>query len=154
MKLNRFIALAAIALLVVGAMGAIATRSFAKGVNASVAQSQDCSQDQADGAEVQSAPDTDNVELQCGDQNAPDEQETANEIESAEGAETAPTGTPAITAEQAQTAALAVHPGTVIKTELDDENGQLVYSVEFSGGVDVKIDAMTGSVLGTESGQD
>lgn len=160
MKLNRFIALAAIALLVVGAMGAIATRSFAKGVFAPVAQSQDCSQDQTDGAEVQSAPDTDNVELQCGDQNAPDEQETANEAESAEGAEgaegaeTAPTGTPAITAEQAQTAALAAHPGTVIKTELDDENGQLVYSVEFSGGVDVKIDAMTGSVLGTESGQD
>ena len=154
MKLNRFIALAAIALLVVGSMGAIATRSFAKGVNAPVAQSQDCSQDQADGAEVQNVPDTDNVELQCGDQNAPDEQETANEAESADGAETAPTGTPAITAEQAQTAALAAHPGTVIKTELDDENGQLVYSVEFNGGVDVKVDAMTGSVLGTETGQD
>lgn len=154
MKLNRFIALAAIALLVVGAMGAIATHSFAKGVNAPVAQSQDCSQEQDDGAEVQNAPDTDNVELQCGDQNAPDEQETAGEVEGAEGVETAPTGTPAITAEQAQTAALAAHPGTVIKTELDDENGQLVYSVEFNGGVDVKVDAMTGSVLGTETGQD
>lgn len=154
MKLNRFIALAAIALLVVGAMGAIATHSLAKGVNAPVAQSQDCSQEQDDGAEVQNAPDTDNVELQCGDQNAPDEQETAGEVEGAEGAETAPTGTPAITAEQAQTAALAAHPGTVIKTELDDENGQLVYSVEFNGGVDVKVDAMTGSVLGTETGQD
>lgn len=154
MKLNRFIALAAIALLVVGAMGAIATHSFAKGVNAPVAQSQDCSQEQDDGAEVQNAPDTDNVELQCGDQNAPDEQEAAGEVEGAEGAETAPTGTPAITAEQAQTAALATHPCTVIKTELDDENGQLVYSVEFNGGVDVKVDAMTGSVLGTETGQD
>ena len=154
MKLNRFIALTAIALLVVGAMGALATHSFAKGVNAPVAQSQDCSQEQDDGAEVQNAPDTDNVELQCGDQNAPDEQEAAGEVEGAEGVETAPTGTPAITAEQAQTAALAAHPGTVIKTELDDENGQLVYSVEFNGGVDVKVDAMTGSVLGTESGQD
>ena len=30
MKINRFVALAAIALLVVGAMGAIATRSFAQ----------------------------------------------------------------------------------------------------------------------------
>lgn len=154
MKLNRFIALAAIALLVVGAMGAIATHSFAKGVNAPVAQSQDCSQEQDDGAEIQNAPDTDNVELQCGDQNAPDGQETAGEVKGAEAAETAPTGTPAITAEQAQTAALAAHPGTVIKTELDDENGQLVYSVEFNGGVDVKVDAMTGSVLGTETGQD
>ncbi len=154
MKLNRFIALAAIALLVVGAMGAIATHSFAKGVNAPVAQSQDCSQDQADGAEVQDAPDTDNVELQCGDQNTPDGQESAGEADSTEGAETAPTGTPAITAEQAQTAALAVQSGTVLKTELDDENGQLVYSVEFDGGVDVKVDAMTGSVLSTETGQD
>ena len=154
MKINRFIALAAIALLVVGAMGAVATHSFAKSANAPVAQSQDCSQDQADGAEVQNAPDTDNVELQCGDQNAPDGQESVGEVEGAEGADTAPLGTPAITAEQAQTAALAAHPGTVIKTELDNENGQLVYSVEFSGGVDVKIDAMTGSVLGTESGQD
>jgi len=154
MKLNRFIALAAIALLVVGAMGAIATHSFAKGVNAPVAQSQDCSQDQVDGAEVQNAPDTDNIELQCGDQNAPDGQETAGEVEGSEGVEAAPTGTPAITAEQAQTAALAAHPGTVIKTELDDENGQLVYSVEFDGGVDVKVDAITGSVLGTETGQD
>jgi uncharacterized membrane protein YkoI len=151
MKLNRFIALAAIALLVVGAMGVIATHSFAKGASAPVAQSQDCSQDQADGAEVQDAPDTDNVELQCGDQNEPDEQESVGEAESAE---TAPTGTPAITAEQAQTAALAVHSGTVLKTELDDENGQLVYSVEFDGGVDVKVDAMTGSVLSTETGQD
>lgn len=151
MKLNRFIALAAIALLVVGAMGAIATHSFAKGANAPVAQSQDCSQDQADGAEGQNAPDTDNVELQCGDQNAPDGQESVGEAESAE---TAPTGTPAITAEEAQTAALAVHSSTVLKTELDDENGQLVYSVEFDGGVDVKVDAMTGLVLSTETGQD
>lgn len=76
MKLNRFIALVAIALLVVGAMGAIVTRSFAQGSNAPSVQSQDCSQDQADGAEVQNAPDTDNVELQCGDQNAPDGQES------------------------------------------------------------------------------
>ena len=151
MKINRFIALAAIALLVVGAMGAVATHSFAKSANAPIAQSQDCSQDQADGAEVQNAPDTDNIELQCGDQNAPDGQESAGEVE---GAETAPLGAPTITAEQAQTAALAAHSGTVLKTELDDENGQLVYSVEFSGGVDVKVDAMTGSVLGTESGQD
>ena len=151
MKINRFIALAAIALLIVGAMGVIATHSFAKGASAPVAQSQDCSQDHADGAEVQDAPDTDNVELQCGDQNVPDGQESVSEAESAE---TAPTGTPAITAEQARTAALTVRSGTVLKTELDDENGQLIYSVEFDGGVDVKVDAMTGDVLGTETGQD
>lgn len=78
MKLNRFFTLAAIALLVVGAMGAISMKAFAKGNAAPVAQTsiqaqaQDCSQDQADGTEIQSATDTDNVDLQCGDQNAPD----------------------------------------------------------------------------------
>ena len=76
MKLYRFFALAAIALLVVGAMGALSTRAFALGSAAPVtrvsAQAQDCSQDQADGTEVQFAADTDNVDLQCGDQSAPD----------------------------------------------------------------------------------
>jgi hypothetical protein len=78
MKINRFIALAAIAMLVIGGMGAISLKAFAKGSASPVAQTsikaQDCSQDQADGTEVQSAADTDNVDMQvqCGDQNAPD----------------------------------------------------------------------------------
>jgi len=78
MKFNRFFVLTAIALLVVGAMGVISMKAFAKGSAAPVAQTsiqaqaQDCSQDQADGTEIQSATDTDNVDLQCGDQNAPD----------------------------------------------------------------------------------
>ena len=185
MKINRFFALAVIALLVVGAMGAISLKVFANNNPAPATQTsvqaQDCPQDQADSAEVQAGgPDTDNIEEQCGDQNAPDGQESANDAdtdttevqegdqnapdtaeaqggenaESADGQEAAPSGTPAITAERAQAAALAAHPGTVIKTELDDENGQLIYSVELDGGVDVKVDAMTGAVLGTESGQD
>ncbi|MBI3737575.1 MAG: hypothetical protein HY258_00840 [Chloroflexi bacterium] len=87
MKINRFIALAAIALLVVGAMGAIATRSFALGSHNPVAsvsaQANACTQDQADGAEVASATDTDNIDLQCGDQNAPD-----TGVEAADGQET------------------------------------------------------------------
>jgi len=76
MKINRFVALAVIALLVVGAMGAVAYRAYAHGTTAPTAQSQDCSLDQADGTEVDSATDTDNVDLQCGDQNAADGQET------------------------------------------------------------------------------
>ena len=78
MKLNRFIALTAIALLVVGAMGAIATHSFALGSHTQVAQisapADACAQDQANGTEVASATDTDTANLQCGDQNAPDGQ--------------------------------------------------------------------------------
>jgi len=80
MKVNRFFAMAAIALLVVGAMGAIASRSLAAGshnrVTSISAQSDACAQDQADGTEIASDTDTDNVELQCGDQNGADEQET------------------------------------------------------------------------------
>jgi hypothetical protein len=72
MKINRFLALAAIAMLVVGAMGAVSLKAFAKGASTPAAQSSapaaDCSQDQADGTEVKSATDTDNIELQCGDQ--------------------------------------------------------------------------------------
>jgi hypothetical protein len=76
MKINRFFALIAIALLVVGAMGAISLKVFAKGVTVPPAQvsvqAVDCSQDQENGTEVKSATDTDNVEQQCGDQNGVD----------------------------------------------------------------------------------
>lgn len=210
MKINRFVALAVIALLVVGAMGAISAKTFAK-VNAAPAaqttiQAQDCSQDQADGAEAQDAADTDNMELQCGDQNALDGQEAATDVDTdnveeqageqvedgqpdtaeAPGAEDAgrdekaPSYTGSITVDQAATegmseadetatlqsqaiisaadaeaVALAANPGaTVVKTELDNENGVLVYSVEMSNGVDVKVDAGTGSILFTDSNAD
>jgi len=146
MKLNRFIALAAIALLVVGTMGAISMKAFAQ----TAAQTETCAQQDDDSAEVQNAPDTDNVDLQCGDQN-----EVGEETESADGQDTAPTGTPTITSEAAQkTAESYMNAGTAVKVELDDEDGKLVYSVEFSNGTDVKVDAMTGSVLGTESAED
>jgi len=156
MKINRFIALAAIAVLVVATLATIATHSFAQGTTPTPpAQSQDCTQDQADGTEAQSANDTDSVEQQCGDQNASDAPEVqGQEAQGKEDTEAAPSGTPAITAEQAQTAALAAHPGTVLKVELDEENGKLVYGVEFEGGVDVKVDAMTGKVVSSETGQD
>ncbi len=146
MKINRFIALAAIALLVVGAMGAISMKAFAQ----SAAQTETCAQQDEGSAEIQNAPDTDNVELECGDQN-----EDGEEAESADGQDATPTGTPAITAKAAQkTAESYLNAGTAIKVELDDEDGKLVYSVEFSNGTDVKVDAMTGSVLGTEPTED
>jgi uncharacterized membrane protein YkoI len=175
MKIKRFIAFAVLALLVVGTMGAVTYHAYAHGNTAQAAQTDACAQDQADGTEVTSGPDTDNVELQCGDQNEVGDEEvgetpdndvveeqvgdqntvdTGEEAESQDGQESAPSGTPAITADEAQAAAIAYHPGTVVKTELDDENGQLVYSVEFEGGADVKVDAMTGSVLGLENSTD
>jgi len=58
-----------------------------------------------------------------------------------------------ISAAQAEAAALAANPGTtVVKTELDNENGVLVYSVELSNGMDIKVDASNGKVLHTEAG--
>jgi len=78
MKINRFVAMAAIALLAIGAMGAVSMQVLAKGSHAPVTQSDACAQDQADGAEVASAEDTDNVELECGDQNEADGQESVD----------------------------------------------------------------------------
>ncbi len=58
-----------------------------------------------------------------------------------------------ISAKDAEAAALAANPGTtVVKTELDNENGVLVYGVELSNGADVKVDAGNGKILHTEQG--
>lgn len=88
MKINRFVGLAAIALLVVGAMGTVSMRAFAQSAGSHVTQTsvqaQDCSQDQADGTEVQTATDNDNMNLQCGDQNAPDKQQSTSGVEAAD----------------------------------------------------------------------
>jgi len=64
-------------------------------------------------------------------------------------------GLATITPEQAKDAVLAANPGaTVVKVELDNENGALVYSVELDNGADVKVDAGNGAVLYTDSGGD
>lgn len=56
-----------------------------------------------------------------------------------------------ISAADAKAAALSANPGaTVIKSELDNENGYLVYSVELDSGLDVKVDAGNGAVLATD----
>lgn len=47
-------------------------------------------------------------------------------------------------------------PGQVIKVSLDNENGNVVYSVEIrtsTGIVDVKVDAGNGTVLALDSGE-
>jgi uncharacterized membrane protein YkoI len=62
-----------------------------------------------------------------------------------------------ITPDQARDAALAAVPGTADKIELDNENGNVVYSVQItdaSGKVtDVKVDAGNGAVLHQDSAQ-
>jgi len=56
-----------------------------------------------------------------------------------------------ITPEEAKDAALAASPGTaVVQVDLDDEGGAPVYEVELDSGLDVKVDANSGAILGTE----
>ena len=56
-----------------------------------------------------------------------------------------------IKADQAMASAQSAFPGVAVKkVELDNENGCLVYSVDLSNGMDVKVDAGNGSVLFTK----
>ncbi|NNJ33035.1 PepSY domain-containing protein [Lacrimispora defluvii] len=63
-----------------------------------------------------------------------------------------------ITEEQAKTTALdSIQGGTFVSIELEDEDGVIVYGVNILSGNtenDVKIDANTGVILKTESGND
>lgn len=170
MKISPFIVLAVLALLVAGAMGAINQKAFAQTENPPAAQAQDVE----DSATV---PDTDNVEEQVGEQvedGQPDYAKDAGSDQQMpiytssisvdqtvtesmnEAAESAVLRDQAIiSAADAEAAALAANPGiTVVKTELDNENGALVYSVELSNSADVKADAGNGSILFTDSGAD
>ena len=109
--------------------------------------------------------DTDAVEEQVGNQTELDEQqpqysgsikvdEAKYEGVSEADEAAALQGSATISAANAEAAALAANPGaSVIKTELDNGNGVLVYSVELSNGSEVKVDAGTGKVLYTESGE-
>jgi uncharacterized membrane protein YkoI len=77
--------------------------------------------------------DTDDLEVQEGDQNGPDN--GAEVREAGAGQDAAPAGTPVITAATArQTAEAYLNAGPASQVGLDDENGQLVYSVESGRG--------------------
>jgi len=159
MKINRFVALAAIALLVIGAMGFASMKAYAQAPQPT-AQPQGGQQveeqvggGQSDGAEAPGAPDSGAQDPSYAssitvDQAAMEGMSEADEAAALQGKAT-------ISAADAEAAVLAANPGaTVVKTELDNENGALVYSVELSNGADVKVDAGNGSILFTDSGAD
>jgi uncharacterized membrane protein YkoI len=79
------------------------------------------------------------------------------QVETGEQAESAALASQAkISADQANAAALGKFPGaTVKKTELDNENGKVIYSVQLTDsagtGQDVKVDATTGTVVSSEA---
>ncbi len=179
MKLNRFVALAAIALLVVGAIGAISARTFAQSDQPALAPQAQVTEAPEE-QEPASGPDTDTVQDQSGDQqDANDSAEVPGQADSGpndqaplyngsitldqsttegmnESDESAALASQAkITADEAKAAALAANPGaTVVEVELDNENGALVYSVELNNGADVKVDAGNGAILHTETDAD
>ena len=167
MKTNTWLSMAVVGALAVGAVTTFAGRALAQNTP------------QGGPSAATAAPatklDSDNVDEQVGDQSGPeqvDANEPAEQVDANEPAETNEAQEPAdaqseaaesaalaaqakITADQAQTAALAAHPGaTVTKTELGDANGVISYSVEMSDGADVKIDAGTGAVLGVDAAGD
>jgi uncharacterized membrane protein YkoI len=82
------------------------------------------------------------------------EQANQSEADEAKALEAAATTSP----DQARQAALAADPGTAGTVSLDNENGNVVYSVEITdstGMTDVKVDAGNGTVLakGTPSNE-
>jgi len=106
------------------------------------------------GALAQTAPTT---PTPAQAQNAPAAKESQGQSEGNDAAESAALASQAkITADQANAAALAQFAGgTVKKTELEDENGTIVYGVKLTDSAgkqhDVKVDATTGKVLQAEA---
>lgn len=142
MKIKKWIALALIALLVVGAMGFISYRVLA---SSNLFQSQNCPNTEENEAnETTEAQHVDSNE--CGND--------ANEAQESNGAdqsdETAPSTT-AISAAEAQTIAEAAYPGAAtLAVEFDREWGKDIWEVELDNALDVQVDASTGEILGTE----
>ena len=122
MKLNRFIVLAILALLVVGTLGVISYRVFAQNNYQPAFQSET------------EAPD-DRTEVPG--------QDSADEVAPAE------TG---ITADEAQAIVQKAYPAaTSLAVEFDREGGKDIWEVELDNGMDVKVDASTGEILYAEN---
>jgi uncharacterized membrane protein YkoI len=151
MKINKFFAIAAIVVMAAGTMGFIKVRTHGQGGTSLSPQVQVI---EASDGEQKDGPDTDNVQEQVGDQNAPDTSKGSEvdvpESKAGDAAEASPAGTPGISSDAALKAAQAylntAASGTAV---LEDENGKLVYGVQLNGR-DMKVDAMTGLVLRTD----
>lgn len=151
MKIPKLIALAVITLMAVGAMGSASTQVLAQSPKPVALQSQSV---QAADPETVAGPDLDQVQQQVGDQAGPDAaadtKGAASEAPGIESQDPAPSGAPAVSADAALKAAQGSLKSTASGTAaLEDENGKLIYSVDLNGS-DVKVDALTGTVLGVD----
>jgi len=152
MKVNRWIALAAIALLVVGAMGFLSYRVFAS--NTVFQTQQNCGPDveenQASENETAEAENSDVEECDQQAENRTDPNEGTEVNGQDQSDETAPAST-GITADEAKKIAEAANSGTTtLAVEFDREGGQDIWEVELDNNLDVKIDANSGVILSTE----
>lgn len=97
------------------------------------------------------AAENDGDNVQQGDQNGQDTG-ASGETQAGEAADAQALASQAsITQQQAEQVALAANPGaTVVNSSLGDENGTVVYDVELSNGSDVKVNAQTGAIIGTD----
>jgi uncharacterized membrane protein YkoI len=160
MKINKFITIAAIALMAIGAIGFASSKVHAQSGTSTTPQ---VLPTEAPESPQSLAADTDTAQVQeqVGDQSgvdsASDSSSTAadlagEEVEpmSKDGNDAAPTGTPTVSADAALKAAQAYLSTSAAGTvTLDDENGVLVYSVDLNGS-DVKVDALSGAILGVD----
>jgi len=144
MKINKWIAIALIAILVIGAMGFVSYRVYA---STNLFQSQGCSDVEEE--EANETAETEDMDIaEC--------ENDANEVEESDGAdadqsdEAAP-ATTGISAAEAQAIAEAANPGaTTLFVEFDREWGKDIWEVELDNGLDVQVDATTGEILGSE----
>lgn len=121
MKINRWIALAMIAVLVVGVMGIVSYRVFAQ--NSSQPAAQSGTEEPNDGTDVPG-------------------QDSSDEVPPAQ------TG---ITADEAQAIVEKAYPeATTIAVEFDREGGKDMWEVELDNDLDVKVDAASGEILYSE----
>jgi uncharacterized membrane protein YkoI len=173
MKISRLLGLSLVAMLLLGTIAAGTQKAWAQSRSTPQAQPQGCDVEDEDTAEVPDAEASDKDDVQCGQQDGPQDVDTEadsleeqspsytgsltvddtgyeglNEAEEA----AALAGMASINEEEAKAAALSANPNTtVVKVELDNENSVVVYSVELSDGSDVKVDAGTAMVLHTEA---
>ena len=149
MKINRFLAIALVVLIVIATMGAVTYKGFAQGNQPPAAS--DCVDDE-DTAEANEIED---VEAENGCEDDEDGEDDGEDGEEASGVDEADEAVPAstgISADEAQAVAEEANPGVnTLAVEFDRENGQEIWEVELDNGLDVKVDANTGKILYTET---
>ena len=152
MKINRWIALALITALAVGAMGFVSFRVFA---STNLFQTQDCAPDTEENEAGESSETDDADAGEC--ENEAEEESgngTANEAEESnrqdQSDEIAP-ATTGISADEAQAIAETAHPGaSTLNIEFDRAWGMEIWEVELDNGLDVQVDATSGEIINIE----